>query len=279
MEVIEACGLTVMMDSVPVRQGQCWETVIPPGVWFGTVLAGELAVRAGDGGAKDWGPGASTRFRASRPLSTCHHALRDGVVTGVFVRVPPDHMEAVLGGEALRLLDRRPAEMGRVSELARALAWQMHGCTLNGPARRFYLAGKALEMMGETFLDAEGAPDEPRAGAWTARDIECFHAARAILIAELSAPPTVTDLARRVGTNARKLSSGFADMFGTPVYAFVKARRLEEARRMIEAGETSISRVARTFGYQPAHFSTEFRRRFGCAPSAIFRMTSNSKDN
>ena len=115
MEVIEACGLTVMIDSVPVRQGQCWETVIPPGVWFGTVLAGELAVRAGDGGAKDWGPGASTRFRASRPLSTCHHALRDGVVTGVFVRVPPDHMEAVLGGEALRLLDRRPAEMGRVS--------------------------------------------------------------------------------------------------------------------------------------------------------------------
>ena len=49
---------------------------------------------------------------------------------------------------------------------------------------------------------------------------------------------------------------------------------------MIEAGETSISRVGADLRLPAGpFFPAEFRRRFGCAPSAIFRMTSNSKDN
>ncbi len=269
MEVIDVCGLTVMIDSMPVREGQRWETVIPPGVWFGTVLEGELSVRAGVVGDGALGPGAITRFNAHQPVPTLHSALKDGVVSGVFVRVAPDDMEAVMGADTLRVLEQCPAHVGRVSDLARTVAWQMRGCTLSGPARRLYLAGKALEMMGETFLQPEDAAPRGSSLAWTARDIACFHAARAIVLAELADPPAVTMLARRVGTNARKLSQGFADLFGAPVYTFVKARRLEEARRMIEAGETSISRVAQRFGYQPAHFSTEFKRRFGHAPSAF----------
>lgn len=278
MEVIDVCGLSVMIDSMPVREGYRWDTVIPPGVWFGTVLEGELAVRAGVVGDGAWGPGAITRFNARQPVPTHHRALKTGVVSGVFVRIAPDDMEGVMGADALGVLERCPNHVGRVSNLARTVAWQMRGCTLAGPARRFYLAGKALEMMGETFqLPGETGEAGPSA-TWTARDIECFHAARAILLAELSTPPTVTALARRVGTNARKLSQGFADLFGAPVYGFVKARRLDEAKRMIEAGESSVSRVAQSFGYQPAHFSTEFRRRFGHPPSALIGRHKKNSD-
>ena len=268
MEMIDACGMTVMIDSVPVRQDQRWESVIPPGVWFGTVLEGELSVHADIVGNGAWGPGATTRFKTQQAIPTLHHALKDCLISGVFVRIAPDDMETVMGGDALHLLERCPAHVGRANDLSLTAAWQMRGCTLSGPARRFYLAGKALEMIGETFL----MPDTgalATSAAWSARDIECFHAAHEILLAELADPPTVTALARRVGTNARKLGRGFADLFGAPVYTFVKGRRLDEAKRMIELGETSISRVAQRLGYQPAHFSTEFRRRFGHAPSAL----------
>jgi AraC family transcriptional regulator, transcriptional activator of the genes for pyochelin and ferripyochelin receptors len=278
MEVIDACGMTVMIDSVPVRRDQRWETIIPPGIWFGIVLEGELSVRTDLVGDTAWGPGATTRFKTQQAVATLHHALKDCVISGVFVRVAPDHMETVMGGDALHLLQRCPTHVGRVSDLARTVAWQMRGCTLSGPARRLYLAGKALEMMGESFTGPGASSTTAPSGAWSARDIECFHAAHAILLAELADPPTVTALARRVGTNARKLSQGFADLFGAPVYRFVKALRLEEAKRMIEAGETSISRVAQSFGYQPAHFSTEFRRRFGHAPSALIGRNKKIRD-
>lgn len=278
MEVIDACGMTVMIDSVPVRQDQRWETIIPPGIWFGTVLEGELSVRTDFVGDTDWGPGATTRFKTQQAVATLHHARKDCVISGVFVRVAPDDMEAVMGGDALHLLERCPAHMGRVSGLARTVAWQMRGCTLSGPARRLYLTGKALEMMGESFLWPDASAPAAPSGSWSARDIECFHAARSILLAELADPPTVTALSRRVGTNARKLSQGFADLFGAPVYSFVKSRRLDEAKHMIEAGETSVSRVAQSFGYQPAHFSTEFKRRFGHAPSALIGRNKRNSD-
>jgi AraC family transcriptional activator of pyochelin receptor len=54
-----------------------------------------------------------------------------------------------------------------------------------------------------------------------------------------------------------------------PVYAFVKSRRLDEARYLLEAGETSISGVAQGMGYHPAHFATEFRKRFGVSPTEV----------
>jgi AraC family transcriptional activator of pyochelin receptor len=38
---------------------------------------------------------------------------------------------------------------------------------------------------------------------------------------------------------------------------------------MLEAGETGIAQVAYALGYQPAHFTTEFRKRYGVTPSAL----------
>jgi len=274
MEVIDACGLTVMIDSQPVRHGHQWDTQMPPGAWFGSVLEGRVMVRTSAIGEGTLGPGATTRFSTRAPVATSHLAMASGVISAVFVRIAPEDMEHVLGEEALRILDGQPMPAGFRRDLPCAIAWQMRGCTLSGPARRFYLAGKALEMMAEAFTPGDSAARAP-ARAWSPRDVECFHAARGILVAELAAPPTVSALARRVGTNARKLSEGFADLFGTTVYAFVKARRLEEAKRMFEAGETSVSRVALGLGYQPAHFATEFKRRFGTSPSTLVGKHKN----
>ncbi|HEY0292882.1 MAG TPA: helix-turn-helix transcriptional regulator, partial [Hansschlegelia sp.] len=61
----------------------------------------------------------------------------------------------------------------------------------------------------------------------------------------------------------------FKTHFGATVYAYLKAARLDHARLMLESGGATVSQVAYRYGYQPAHFSTEFRRRFGTSPGAL----------
>lgn len=130
-----------------------------------------------------------------------------------------------------------------------------------------------MEMVAHVInstLDEKQVGAEPH-GSWSPREIECFHQARSLLLSELSDPPSVTDLSRRVGTNAKKLGAGFNELFGMPVYGFVKESRLDVARQMLAAGETSISLAARCVGYQPQHFATEFRCRFGVSPTQFIR--------
>jgi AraC-like DNA-binding protein len=57
---------------------------------------------------------------------------------------------------------------------------------------------------------------------------------------------------------------------GRSPHAYIKTRRLEEARRLIEAGSTPVGDVAMLVGYENfAAFSTAFKRHFGRPPSAF----------
>jgi AraC family transcriptional regulator len=57
---------------------------------------------------------------------------------------------------------------------------------------------------------------------------------------------------------------------GTTPYGYIKTRRLEEARRLIEAGRHPVGDVAMLVGYENfAAFSTAFKSHFGKAPSSF----------
>ncbi|NYZ14604.1 helix-turn-helix transcriptional regulator [Azospirillum sp. RWY-5-1] len=290
VEIIHAAGLSIFMNTQTVRRGLEWSSVIGPGFWFGTMLKGRVAIDRAARGESVWRAGTFSRFHSERPVESRHMALEDGEVSGVFVRIAPEHAESIVGAEGLGAFASPGRETGeapadataggdrKTAVLVQALAWQMFGCPLRGASRRCYLAGKALEivahMVGSREEEPAAAPvtgsgrNSP-ARSWTPQDIERLHHARDLLLARLESPPTVPDLALAVGINTRKLGQGFVELFGEPVYGFVKSRRLEGARLMLEAGETSVARVAYAFGYQPAHFATEFRKRFGVSPAIL----------
>ncbi|WPE22713.1 AraC family transcriptional regulator [Shinella zoogloeoides] len=270
MEIIRACGLNIFLETASVRREMVWESITPPGHWLGTLLEGSLSVRQEGFGEHLWESGGGTIFSASEDVATRHVVLRDGSVAAVFVQIEAEMAEPLVGGDTLALISRKtPDPRLCLPEAARTIAWQMLGCPLQGPARRLYMTGKAMEMVAHVLDDATAPTNAGITAGWPARDIARVHEARSILLAELASPPSVPELARRVGTNAKKLGSGFQALFGTSVYGFVKANRLDAARMLLEGGETSIARVARRVGYQPQHFATEFRRRFGVAPTTI----------
>lgn len=269
MEIIEAAGFKILIDSMPVKSGQAWRSVMDPGIWMGAIAAGHVEVEQDQLGRRVWQKGQTAVFNSGKAVETNHCSLVSGTLSAVFIQIDADQAESDFGSEAVSAIvsaAKNTQECGTVA--LNGISWQMLSCPLRGASRTLYMTGKALEFISH-LVSNDDVADEREHARWTARDIECFHAARSILMSDLANPPTVTELARMVGTNARKLGAGFVDLFGAPVYSFVKSRRLEEARSLLESGETSISRVAYSMGYHPAHFSTEFRKRFGISPTQV----------
>ncbi len=77
-------------------------------------------------------------------------------------------------------------------------------------------------------------------------------------------------IARRAFTSPSTLLRQFRHDTGTSPHGYVKARRLEEARRLIEARTHPVGEVALLVGYESfGSFSTAFKKQFGRPPSSF----------
>lgn len=90
-------------------------------------------------------------------------------------------------------------------------------------------------------------------------------------IAELqrdpAAWPGLPDLARRVGTNEKKLTELFRQRFGMSVFEYLVDLRLETARRQLCNTALQVQLIAAHAGFANASdFSRAFRRRYGVTP-------------
>lgn len=174
----------------------------------------------------------------------------------------------------------RQALEGRVKDLAgaRSLPAPMHRVMQDmfspprgGAIERLYLQGKALELLSlQCWAIADTADDE---AALTAREMVRLREARARLLADMSNPPGLEELALAVGLTPRRLNRGFRIAFGTTVFDYLRDARLDAARRMLEeGGDMPLKRLAWAVGYsQASNFVTAFRRRFGVSPARYRR--------
>jgi len=78
------------------------------------------------------------------------------------------------------------------------------------------------------------------------------------------------ELARLAGLNDYKLKLGFKELFGTTVFGYVRALRMDEARKILEQGEGNVSEAALMVGYHNiSHFAALFRKTYGYNPSEL----------
>jgi transcriptional regulator GlxA family with amidase domain len=96
------------------------------------------------------------------------------------------------------------------------------------------------------------------------------------LVAWMTNNPTaemsVETLARRASLSPRQFFRRFKEHFGSSPAIFVETLRLNEARRRLSAGESSIDRVAESVGFNGGDsFRRAFTRRFRVTPSKFRR--------
>ena len=81
-------------------------------------------------------------------------------------------------------------------------------------------------------------------------------------------PPSLHDLALRVGTNECTLKAGFKEAFRTTVFNYLFDYRMNIAIHYLLDTNKSIGEVAGLVGYEhQAHFCTAFKRKFNVTPS------------
>lgn len=84
----------------------------------------------------------------------------------------------------------------------------------------------------------------------------------------LADPPSLIDLAHKIGTNERKLTEIFRENLGMTVFDYHFYLRMELACRLLEETNQAIQIISQNCGYQNAgDFTRAFRRQFGMNPS------------
>ena len=91
----------------------------------------------------------------------------------------------------------------------------------------------------------------------------------------------IEDLCRVTGVGVRTLQRCFREYFNLTVSTYLKAVRLDSARRELLAADrsdTSVTRIAMRHGCTHlGRFSVEFRDRFGQTPRETLRMPAGQK--
>ncbi len=181
-------------------------------------------------------------------------------------------------GEQAHRPDTSPLASGYISSDNKLMptlehaARQLHNCRYAGAARRLFVEAKALEILASR-LNEFSTRDTVKSMTISPADRQRLEQARAVLDREFADPPSLIALAHRVGLNDCKLKRGFREAFGMTVFGYVRQLRMEEARRLIESTDLSITEVALAVGhYSFGHFSAAFKRSFGVVPSRYRKM-------
>ncbi|HBI0286918.1 TPA: helix-turn-helix transcriptional regulator [Escherichia coli] len=151
-----------------------------------------------------------------------------------------------------------------------AVIHQLFACPTHSSLRQLYLSAKVSEITALCLHHSLFyATNTEVIDVLRQRDIDSLYMAKNILIQEMESPPSLDELAKRLGINTRKLTQGFRQLFGNSIYGWLQEIRLETAFQLLSMNDVNISTVAYQVGYTPAHFSVAFRKRFGILPCQL----------
>lgn len=157
---------------------------------------------------------------------------------------------------------------GTATPAMQTVAWQILKCPYQGIAKRMYLEGKALELMGMLVAQESEINDVNNQRHTLKADVVArVHHARDILLKRLNNPPSFMELSRTVGLNDYLLKQGFRQVFGTTAFSYLHDYRLEQARQLLETRDMKVSEIANIVGFvSHSYFTTAFRKKFGFCP-------------
>jgi AraC-like DNA-binding protein len=139
----------------------------------------------------------------------------------------------------------------------------------------FRIEQEVVALVG-ALLELAIGPDRRRPPPpTTAEQADLVQRTREELARDPAARPTVRELAARVGTSPFHLCRLFRRHTGLTLHHYLLELRARSVLERLEGGTASLSRTALEFGFSShSHFTAEFRRRFGVAPSAVRRSVA-----
>jgi AraC-like DNA-binding protein len=96
-------------------------------------------------------------------------------------------------------------------------------------------------------------------------DVNKIYQVRASILADLSAPPKLSDLARHIGMSSTKMKQLFRQIFGDSIYNYFQVERMNEAAQLLR--DFSVSEVGYRIGFSNlSHFTRLFEKHHQMKP-------------
>ncbi len=177
----------------------------------------------------------------------------------------PDDLNSVLGASSFNYSFKKSLNLTPTINLR---LHEILNCRYQGSSRRFFLESKALELFVHGF-------EQLKCNTRRNRDTYPFgiHTndfiiqTQEILLGNMAAPPSLTEIARQVGVNKTKLNQCFRKVHGVSVFEYLRICRLEKAKDLLICGEKTVTEIALDVGYNHhCNFTTEFKKYFGVNP-------------
>jgi AraC-like DNA-binding protein len=192
---------------------------------------------------------------------------------GVSITFPPElvakAMVALADGSDSRSSPPAPAFTAPLDPpLAEPLSRLLHA--VDDPVERRTLAPLALEELVFRLLRSNAAT--AMRGALRGRDARPITEAMRLMRMQAFQPLSVGAIARQVAMSPSHFAHRFRIVARMSPMRFVKEVRLDAARTLLLSDGVRASEVALRVGYEsPAHFSRDFKRRFGTSPARYAR--------
>lgn len=187
----------------------------------------------------------------------------------VAVMIRPDVLYELAGEELaglnfdkdLRFFIRNGLPCQRVSVSAARIETLIRGC----PQKSLLLQSAILDYL---YWHLNALQESDCCVQLSLREKKLLMAAREFLLSDLSAPPTIQTVAKKVGLNQCKLKKGFKVLFNATVYGCFQQERMHKAMDMLK--NCNVTETAISLGYSNvSHFSSAFRKQFGILPKDV----------
>jgi len=152
------------------------------------------------------------------------------------------------------------------------LAYEIFNSPYTNNLDKLYIESKAFELIHHELTNLLKEQTSKNIVKFSKQDKEAIYYAREILLNNLSKPPSMKELARKVAINELKLKVGFNKFFGQTPYNISLEYRLQEAKKLLHSSDMNITEIAQHVGYKYAtNFSKAFLKRFGIAPKELMK--------
>ena len=146
----------------------------------------------------------------------------------------------------------------KVTNAARQIAFLMQ----QKPKKPLLLHSSILDYLHWHLTSMQG---NKKCTGISFREKRQLNLAKDYLLNDLSAAPTIAELAKVVGLNQCKLKKGFKSLFGTSIYAHFQGERMHRAMQLLKSN--NVTETAMVLGYSNvSHFSSAFRKQYGLLP-------------
>lgn len=192
---------------------------------------------------------------------------------GEFDRIPAN-LEIAVKGDG----DKPYYSSHVITPLMRMSLRQILNCPYRGLTRRLYLESKAMELIAykmEQLLDEKNG--SLMNNVLCVEDIERVRQARDMLISDMQNPPSLSGLAKSVGTTHTRLNRIFRQIYGSTAFDYLRRQRLEYSRLLLIEEEMNITEVAFAAGFSSSsHFAHAFLKYFGVQPNLYRKAISKN---